>query len=56
MQLETSLGKKLVSSISSNKPDVIMYSCNSSYAGGIGRRIADHASPGKHERPYLKNS
>jgi hypothetical protein len=39
-----------------NKPSIVIYNCNPSYAGGGGKRIVDQGQPpAKSKRPSLNN-
>jgi hypothetical protein len=48
------LGQKV--SENPNKPGMMIHPCNSSYAGGMGRRIVVPGQQGQKAKPYLKKN
>jgi hypothetical protein len=48
--------KSFQGSIFTDKLDVEMHICHTSYMGGVNRTIIVQACPSKNLRPYLKNN
>jgi hypothetical protein len=46
-------GQKARNPFRQNNPDVVVHTCNSSYAGRIGRRIAAQSLPGEKKHKTL---